>query len=133
MTQTGADLLESRYGRTHRRRFDRWIAWGAVAVLLAIGLWVLFFGTWRAGASISFRDIGYSVIDYRSVRVDFEVTAPAGSDVLCALESVSTSHAQVGWRVLELPASEQRIRHFSETLVTTGLATTGYVKNCWIV
>lgn len=133
MTQTGAELLENRYGRGRRRRFDRWIAWGAVALLLAIGLWVLLFGTWRAGASIGFRDIDYSVVDARSVRVDFEVTAPAGSDVLCALEAVSTSHAQVGWRVLELPVSDQRIRHFSETLVTTGRATTGYVKSCWIV
>lgn len=133
MTNAGAGLLESRYGRSRRRRFDRWIAWGAVALLLGIGLWVLLFGTWRTGASIGFRDMGYSVIDERTVRVDFEVTAPAGSDVFCALEAVSTSHAQVGWRILELPASEQRIRHFSETLVTTGHATTGYVKSCWAV
>jgi hypothetical protein len=125
-------VLDERYGRGRRRRFDRRLGWGAAAVLLLAGLAVLLFSGWQNANTIEFRDLAYSVVDDRTVEIDFEVSAPPGTEVVCALEALSESYAQLGWRVHELPASEQRTRRFSDTLVTTGPATTGVVKSCWV-
>lgn len=124
--------LDERYGRGRGRRIDRRLGWGIAIGLLAAGLAVLLFSGWQAASTIEFRVLAYSVIDDRTVEVDFEVTAPPGSEVVCALEALSESHAQLGWKVHELPVSEQRTRRFTDTLVTTGPATTGIVKSCWI-
>jgi hypothetical protein len=124
--------LDDRYGRGRRRRIDRRLGWGVAGALLVAGLAFLLFGGWQTGSTIEFRDLAYSVVDERTVEVDFEVTAPPGSDVVCALEALSESYSQIGWKVHELPASDQRTRRFTDTLVTTGPATTGIVKSCWI-
>lgn len=126
-------LLDERYGRTRQRGLDRRLGWGLAAVALALGLAVLIFGGWQTTSSIEFRDLSYDVVDARTVRMDFEVTAPPGAPVACALEALSPSYATVGWRILELPAAEQRTRRFSETLVTSYEATTGALRSCWVL
>lgn len=126
-------LLDERYGRGRQRGIDRRLGWGIAGAALLLGLVVLLFGGWYSTSSIEFRDLSYDVVDARTVTVDFEVTAPAGAPVACALEALSPSYATVGWKILELPASEQRTRRFSETLVTSYEATTGALRNCWVI
>lgn len=142
MTQTGeadataidprVDELAERYGRKRSRSIDRRIAWIAVIIALAVGAWVLFFGNWKEGTELEFRDLNYSVIDNRSVQIDFEISAPPGSQVVCALEALSTSFSQLGWKIIEVPVSDKRTQRLSETLVTTARATTGHAQLCWI-
>lgn len=124
--------LDERYGRGQRRRIDRRIAWTLAIALLAAGAIVLTLLVVASTRTVEFRDLAYEVLDDRSVDIDFEVTAPPGSEVACAIEALSPSYAQVGWKIIELPASDVRTRQFSETLVTVSPATTGYVKSCWL-
>lgn len=125
--------LEERYGRGRQRGIDRRLGWGLAGAGVALGLVLLLFSGWQGASSVEYRDLHYEVIDARTVRVDFEVTAPSGAPVACALEALSTSFATVGWSVIELPVSDQRTRRFSETLITTYEGTTGTLRSCWIV
>lgn len=132
MTQPGADTIADRYGRAKSRRIDRRVAVIALVVAAAVGIWVLFFGNWREGTNIEFRDLSYTVVDDRTVNVSIEVSAPPGSEVVCALEALSPSFAQLGWKIVELPVIEGRTQRLDETVVTTARATTGHAQLCWI-
>ena len=125
--------LEERYGRGRQIGIDRRIGWGLALVAVVLGLVFVFFSGWQSTSRVEFRTVHYEVVDERTVRVDFEVTAPADARVACAIEALSPSRATVGWSVLELPVVDQRTRRFTETLVTTYGATTGTVRSCWIV
>lgn len=128
-----AILLDDRYGRSRQRGIDRRVGWVLAGAALLTGLAVLLFGGWHTSSTLEFRDLSYEVIDAAHVTVDFEVTAPRGSEVACAVEALSPSFATVGWRILELPTSDQRTRRFSETLVTSYEATTGALRSCWLI
>ncbi len=126
--------LQSRYGRTPGRRFRgrviAWIAGAGVAVVIAA--WVIWAGLDSNQASLDTQDTAHSVIDAHSVQVEFNVTAPRGSTVSCALQALSDSFAVVGWKVVELPASDRATRSFTETVRTSELASTGLIYSCWL-
>ena len=63
----------------------------------------------------------------------FQITAPRGAAVACALEAQDEEHGVVGWRVVELPASDLHARAFREVIPTTAPATTGFVNSCWVL
>ena len=128
-----AQTLEDRYGRGTQRRFDRRFAWIIAGVLLLAGLGILLFSGWQSGSQIEYRDIGAPHKGGSTVTVRFEVTAPAESRVACAVEALSPSFATVGWKVVELPASQDRTRRFTERIATTYPATAGQVKECWLL
>lgn len=127
-----ASTLEERYGTRRQRGIDRRIGWSLGLGAVALGLVFVFFSGWQNTNNVESRVLHYEVLDARTVRVDFEVTAPSGVEVGCALEALSPSRATVGWRILELPAVDQHTRRFSETLVTSYEATTGTLRNCWV-
>lgn len=126
------DELADRYGRSRSRKIDRRVAWITIGIALAVGVWVLFFGNWKEGTELEFRDLNYSVVDDRTVQIDFEVTAPPQSEIVCALEALSPSFSQLGWKIIEVPVSDKRTQRMSETVITTARATTGHVKLCWL-
>jgi hypothetical protein len=125
-------LLDERYGRGRRRKFDRRLGWFIGGALVLFGIGFLFFSGWHEGSDLDFKDLDYSVVDERTVEVTMQVTAPAGSEVVCAIEAVSESYATVGWKTIELEPSETRTRQLTATLVTTSPATTGSVRSCWV-
>ncbi|CAG7613933.1 DUF4307 domain-containing protein [Leucobacter soli] len=133
MTTPPADRLDERYGRTRQRGIDRRVGWTLASAAVLLGTVVLFFSNWETAAGIEAKVVHYEVRDSRTVALDFDVTAPAGAPVACAIEALSESFATVGWRVLELPPSEQRTRSFTETITTTYPGTTARVHSCWIV
>ncbi len=132
MTESATASLDHRYGRARRKRADRRIAWIVVAVLVAIGLAVLFFGNWRANSRIDFRDLSYSVESDRAIDLGFEVSVQPGETVICALEALSPSFAQAGWKIVKIEPGADRTRRFDESLTTTVRAATAQVRNCWI-
>ncbi|MBK0418335.1 DUF4307 domain-containing protein [Leucobacter sp. CSA1] len=123
--------LEERYGTRRQRGVDRRIAWTAVALLAIGGGAFLAFGGWQQGSAIGFQDIGRTIHGDGEVEVRFEVTAPAGTAVACAVEAQNASKATVGWSVVEVPASERHSSRVTTTLVTTNRAATGHVRDCW--
>ncbi len=83
-------------------------------------------------ASVTSTDTGFVVTDAERVTVSFQITAPVGQPVACAIEAQDEEHGTVGWRVVEYPASEDHTRAFSEEIPTLALATTGFVNSCWV-
>lgn len=128
---TTQQMLDERYGRT-RRRGTRWIAAAAIAIALVV---VGAFAWMTAAGSLAAVDAdatGFQVPDERTVVIEFQVSAPAGSSVACILEAQDEQHGVVGWKVVELPAGETHTRAFRETVPTVAPATTGFVNSCWV-
>ncbi|WP_298871743.1 DUF4307 domain-containing protein [uncultured Microbacterium sp.] len=124
--------LDDRYGRTRSPR-RRIVGWSIVGVL-ALGA-VGFLGWTTVSNSlnaVTATDTGYTVVDDRTVTSTFQITAPTGRPVACALEARDEEHGTVGWRVVEYPASEDHTRAFTEEIPTLSLATTGFVNACWV-
>ncbi|WP_295823410.1 DUF4307 domain-containing protein [uncultured Microbacterium sp.] len=125
-------LLDDRYGRTRSPR-RRIVAWSIVAVLALGAIGYLGYTTFASSAaSVTATDTGFTVTDDASVTASFQITAPVGKPVACALEARDEDHGTVGWRVVQYPASDDASRAFSETIPTLSLATTGFVNACWV-
>ncbi|MCY1717743.1 MULTISPECIES: DUF4307 domain-containing protein [unclassified Microbacterium] len=125
-------LLDDRYGRTRSPR-RRIVGWSIVAVLALGAIGYLGYTTFASSAaSVTATDTGFTVTDDKSVTATFQITAPVGKPVACALEARDEDHGTVGWRVVQYPASDDASRAFSETIPTLSLATTGFVNACWV-
>lgn len=128
--------LDQRYGRTPRRASrSRWwavaVGAGFVAVLVA---WLIWGGLLGRPAQIESRDVGYVISDDgRQVDVRWRLTVEPGTTTRCALQALSDSFAIVGWRIVELPPSEQRTRELRETVRTVEEPDTGLIHSCWVV
>ena len=126
--------LDARYGRTPAiRNRQRVIAWTAaiavVVVFVAWVVWVAFDGT---SATIETRDIGHSIVDESTVRVSFELSVTPGTAVECTLQVQNEHHAVVGWKHVEIPASDTFTRTFTETVRTVEPGVTGLLHSCWL-
>lgn len=129
---TTQQMLDERYGRVRSPR-RRW----AIGVAIATGAAVVALFAWFAvsGAldSVDADTTGFEIVDDHSVTLTFQVTAPAGRSVACAIEAQDEQHGVVGWRVVEYPATEVHARAFREVIPTTAEATTGFVNSCWVL
>jgi hypothetical protein len=130
---TTQEMLDERYGRRRRTLGARIATWVVVGVLAAgaVGVvsWLAFANT---SSSVDADAIGYTVVDARTVSLRFQVTAPVGSEVVCALEADDEDHGIVGWQIVRYPASSSHSEARSETIRTVGEATTGLVNSCWL-
>ncbi|SMH34130.1 protein of unknown function [Rathayibacter oskolensis] len=129
-----AGPLASRYGRTRRtRQANRWLFGGvAVAFVAVFAAWVVWAGLDGARDGVDVQDTAHVVVDDRTVEVSFDLTAPTGTEVACAVQALNEQSAVVGWLVVEYPASTERFRSSTETVRTTELATTGLISSCWL-
>lgn len=129
---TTQDMLDDRYGR-RRSPARRWVAaLGALVAFAAVGYvgWTVVQETLDA---VDFDTTSFEVVDEHSVSLGFQITSPPGRDVACVIEAQDEEHGVVGWRVVEIPASETHAQAFRERIPTTALATTGFVNSCWVV
>ena len=133
-TERDASVIDDRYGRTPRRRTrERRIAWtvgGAFALVFVA--WVVWAGLDAAGPGIDVRDTAHVVVDERTVNVTFELSVGEGTTTHCAVQALNDTFAVVGWKVIEVPASEQRTRTFTESVTTIEKASTGLIYRCWL-
>ena len=129
-----ADTIDARYGRTpSRRRRTRLIAILAGAgVIVVVVAWVLWVGLFGPGASLDSRDLGYVIESDHAVEVRYEVSVDAGQTASCALQALNSDFGIVGWKVIDLPVSDQRTRQFRQTLITSEEAVTGLIYRCWL-
>ncbi len=129
-----ATALDERYGRTPRTaRRTRTIVIGTAAAFVAVfTAWLVWGGLLGAPAQLDVRDTGYTIIDDQNVEVRFAVTSEPNTPIRCAIQSLNSSFGVIGWRIVELPVSEQRNRSFTEQVRTTEPAVTGLVYRCWL-
>lgn len=129
---TTQDMLDERYGR-RRSPARRWIIAGAVVAAVAV---IAVFGWFTVQGALDAVDsdtTSFDVADEHSVTLGFQITSPPGAPVACVIQAQDEEHGIVGWRVVELPASEVHARAFREAIPTTALATTGFVDTCWVL
>ncbi|MGK9146514.1 DUF4307 domain-containing protein [Plantibacter flavus] len=135
MTHSPQAAIEARYGRTPgsrtRDRRALWIVAGAFVVVFVA--WVVWAGLDGSRPSIEARNTAHEIVDDTMVSVSFEVTGPQDTAMACSVQALNEQFAVVGWKVVELPRSEQRTRSFSELLRTTERSNTGVVDTCWVV
>ncbi|MEJ3404646.1 DUF4307 domain-containing protein [Rathayibacter sp. YIM 133350] len=125
--------LDERYGRTRsRRRRDLWIVAGvAVAFVVVFAAWVIWAGLDGTSSSIDTEDTKHEIIDAHSVSVTFEISMAPGMTASCAVQALDEDFSIVGWKVIDIPASSQYTRSFTEVLRTAGQSNTGLIKGCW--
>lgn len=128
------DRLDERYGRTRQKgRRDRIIIWvGAIAFAIVVVAWVVWVASDSTDDSVSFRDIGHRVIDDRTVRISYDVSMPPGTSAECALQVQNETHNIVGWKIVDIPASDGYTQAFTDTVRTTQLGVTGLIYRCWL-
>ena len=126
--------LDARYGRRPvnpvRTRRILWGVAGAFVILFAV--WLAWGGLVGAPADLEAKDVGHTIVDHNEVEVRFELTTKPGTPVSCALQALNQSFGIVGWRIIELGASEQRTRSITESVRTSERAVTGLIYRCWL-
>lgn len=126
--------LDARYGRSQssakRTRVIAWTVAGAFAAVFTA--WLVWGGLLGSPAQLEVTDRGHSIVNDRLVSVDFTLNVPPGTDVGCAVQALNPGFSVVGWKVIEVPASTQRIRTLTEEVRTTEQANTGLIYRCWL-
>ncbi len=128
---TTQDMLDERYGR-RRSPARRWLALAGIVAAVAVIAWFGWTTVQDSLGSVDADTTSFEVVDEHSVMLGFQITAPVGAAVACAIEAQDEEHGIVGWRVVEIPASEQHARALREVIPTTAEATTGFVNSCWV-
>ncbi len=126
--------LDARYGRTARSgRRTRWIAIGAgVLFVVVFGAWLWWGGLLEAPAQFEARDVGHEILSSSEVTVTWEFTVEPGTPAACAVQALDGTFGIVGWLVVDLPASDQLTRSFTESVRTAEQAVTGLIYRCWL-
>jgi hypothetical protein len=128
------ERLDERYGRTrgdHRRTRAVTVA-AAAAFVVIFGAWVVWGGLSGTNATLEVRELGYQDATSNSITVKWEVSVAPGTEVSCAIQALNASFGIVGWRIVDLGASDQRTRIFSESVRTAEPAVTGLPYRCWL-
>jgi hypothetical protein len=127
--------LERRYGRTpDRRRRERWILGGAaLAFAVVLVAWVVWAGLDGSRPQVQATDLGHRLIDDHSVEETWRLSVPAGNETACVVQAYNEDFTIVGWKIVEIPASERPLRTFTETVRTALEPNTGLVSECWLI
>ena len=126
--------LDARYGRSAgSARRTRWIAITAgIGFVLVFGAWLWWGGLLEAPAQFEARDVGHEIVSPTEVSVTWEFTVEPGTAASCAVQALNKQYSIVGWIVVDVPASDNRIRSFTETVRTAEPAVTGLIYRCWL-
>lgn len=129
-----SDVRAERYGRTpNSRKRGRAVAIGfGAAVVIVIGTWVIWAGFDGTASTVDAQDQAYTVVGPTRVDLTLNVSVASGKTVSCAVEAQNESHAVVGFKVIDVPASTQRSQQITATVLTTEPAVTGVLDSCWL-
>jgi hypothetical protein len=126
--------LDARYGRTvSSAERTRRVAIGAgILFVLVFGAWLWWGGLLEPPAQFEARDIGHDIVSPSEVSVTWQFTAEPGTPAKCALQALNEQFGIVGWIVVDVPASDERIRRLTETIRTAEPAVNGLIYRCWL-
>ncbi|MBH0010147.1 DUF4307 domain-containing protein [Salinibacterium sp. SWN1162] len=131
---TASTDLDARYGRSPKaKRNNRIIVIGAaVGFVVVFAAWLVWGGLLEAPAQFEAKDTGYEIIDDTAVDVRWQFNVPENTDARCAVQALNSTFAIIGWKVVDVPASDQRNRDLSTTVLTTEQAVSGLIYRCWL-
>lgn|GEM_PF-96618 len=131
----GESDLARRYGRTpaRRRRERSILVGGAIAFAAVLVSWVVWAGLDGNTPLVQATDLGHELLDERAVEVTWRLSVPSGNATACVVQALNEDFTVVGWKVVEIPASERPLRTFTETVRTAQQANTGLISHCWLL
>jgi hypothetical protein len=135
VTGQQAEALDARYGRTrpNRTRDRLLLIAGAVAVAIVLVAWVVWAGLDGSKPSVEATDTGHVLMnDERAVEVSWTLSVPPGNETACIVQALDDDFTVVGWKVVEIPASDRHLREFTETVRVAQEANTGLISQCWL-
>ena len=135
MTEQQTDALAARYGRTgtHRTRDRLLIIGAAVAFAVVLIAWVIWAGLDGQKPSVEATDTSHRLMnDERAVEVSWTLSVPPGNETACIVQAFDEDFTVVGWRIIEIPASDRHLRSFTETVRVAREANTGLISRCWL-
>ena len=127
--------LDDRYGRTRRHRSrDRFLLIGAaIAFAVVLVAWVVWAGLDGQKPQLEVTDTGHRLLNEdRAVEVSWNLSVPPGNETACIVQALNEDFTVVGWKVIEVPASDQHIRSLTETVRTAQEANSGLIYRCWL-
>lgn len=126
--------LDARYGRTpgSRRRKRRLAIAGAGTAAAAVIAWLVWVSGDGVQPTLAFQATGYEIVSDRETIVRYEVTVAPGVPVTCAVQAWNAADEIVGWKVVDVPPSAERVRVFVQPLATMNRADTGLLSRCWL-
>ena len=127
--------LDARYGRTRKRRNrDRLLLiGGAIAFAVVVVAWVLWAGLDGQKPQIEVTDTGHRLLnEQRAVEVTWTLSVPPGNETACAVQAFNEDFTVVGWKIVEIPASDRHLRSLTETVRVAQEANTGLIYRCWL-
>ena len=107
----------------------RWWVIGVVGVTIgsALAIWLALANSL---GKVTWVDTGYSVLDDRTVRVEFDVHRRPGTAVTCHVEALDKTFGVVGVLEVDVPVDDERAVHQEVQVRTASRAVTGTVKSC---
>ncbi|MEH6780545.1 MAG: DUF4307 domain-containing protein [Rhodoglobus sp.] len=131
---TASTDLDARYGRSPKAKRNNRVAVIAAAVgfVAVFAAWLVWGGLLEAPAQFEAKDTGYEIIDDTAVEVRWQFNVPENTDARCAVQALNSTFAIIGWKVVDVPASDQRNRDLSTTVRTTEQAVSGLIYRCWL-
>lgn len=135
MAEQQTDALAARYGRTrtNRTRDRLLLIGGAIAFAIVLIAWVVWAGLDGQRPSVEATDTGHRLLnEQRAVEVTWTLSVPPGNETACIVQAFDDNFTIVGWRVVEIPASDTHLRSFTETVRVAREANTGLISRCWL-
>jgi hypothetical protein len=129
------EALAARYGRTRTRRTrDRLLLiGGAIAFAVVLIAWVVWAGLDGQKPSVEATDTGHRLLnEQRAVEVTWTLAVLPGNETACIVQAFDEDFTIVGWRVVEIPASDRHLRSFTERVRVARDANTGLISRCWL-
>jgi len=129
------DALAARYGRTRTNRSrDRWLIIGAaIAFAVVLVAWVVWAGLDGQKPTVQATDTGHRLLnDERAVEVSWTLSVAPGSPTTRIVQAYDEDFTIVGWKVVDIPASDRHLRTFTERVRVAREANTGLISTCWL-
>ena len=126
--------LDQRYGRTRssrRRTLTIAVIVGGIVAVVVVA-WVVWVGLLSPAGEVTTEDTGHRVTSDTTVDVSFELTVEPGTATKCAAQALNAGFSVVGWRIIDVAASDERVRALTTTVNTTERGVTGLIYRCWL-
>lgn len=107
----------------------RWWVIAAVGIAAGCAL-AVWFGLASTVGKAGWTDLGYRVVDDRTVDVTYLVSRPIGSEVVCLIRAMDKGFGTVGLLEVHIPGSQTSSVQRTTRVRTTTRAVTGVVKSC---
>jgi hypothetical protein len=132
---SAAAELDERYGRSPARAARTRVVqiFAATAFIAVFTLWVVWGGLFEApAAQFEAKDRAHTIVSDSETSVTWDFSAPQGTSARCVVQALNSTFAIVGWKVVELPPSEQYSRTLTANVLTTERAVSGLIYRCWL-